>query len=164
MSTGQESSRDPRRRRRLEWIWYGVALLYCGFRVLLADRYVRRYGLNVGAFAVVEFASTIPYAIGTAKLVEAFIDRDRHKATIWALVASGGFPRTRGVHPAHDRSCAEAAGPGDRGVVVWSGRARCPSPSAVGTPTSPLSDPKEILRSGTFPPNVFAGRGVSCEW
>ena len=38
-----------------------------------------------------EFASTVPYAIGTAKLVASLVDRDAPRAARWALVASAGF-------------------------------------------------------------------------
>ena len=92
MTTEQDSSPGwAVHRRRLEWAWYGISLLYCCVRVYLADRYVRRYGLDVPAFAVVEFSSTVPYAVGTARLVGALVDRAMRRATFWGLVASAGF-------------------------------------------------------------------------
>jgi hypothetical protein len=83
----QESSS----RQWLIGLWYALSLAYCATRVYLANRYVRPYGLNIGVFATVEILASIPYAIGTAKLVSALADRRSAAAARWGLLASAGF-------------------------------------------------------------------------
>ena len=85
MSTGVS------KRKRVEWAWYAVSGLYSLFRVVLAQHTVTRYGVNIWVFAIVEFTATIPYAVGTARVVTSLLDHDRRAATRWALVASAGF-------------------------------------------------------------------------
>jgi len=85
-----QTTTHPRRRRRLELLWYLISFGYSIFRIALADRFVRKYGLNVWAFGAVEFGATIPYAVGTAKLVESLIDHDGRTAR-WGIIATVGF-------------------------------------------------------------------------
>lgn len=91
MTTGQDLPRSHTRRQVFEWLWYGSSLVYCGVRVFLADRYMRQYGLDVRTFMIIEFASTIPYAFGSARMVGALADRRLRSAAPWALLASAGF-------------------------------------------------------------------------
>ncbi len=59
--------------------------------MILADHTVTKYGVNIWVFAIIEFGATIPYAVGTARVVTSVLDHDRQAATRWALVASAGF-------------------------------------------------------------------------
>src|SRR3954452_3185481 len=79
------------KRKWVEWAWYAVSGLYSLFRVVLAQHTVARYGVNIWVFAIIEFAATIPYAVGTARVVTSLLDHDRRAAMRWALVASAGF-------------------------------------------------------------------------
>ena len=84
-------SPGPSKRKWVEWAWYAVSGLYSLFRVILADHTVVKYGVNIWVFAIVEFGATIPYAVGTARVVTSLLDRDQPAALRWALVASAGF-------------------------------------------------------------------------
>jgi hypothetical protein len=79
------------KRKWVERAWYAVSALYSLFRVILADHTVTEYGVNIWVFAIVEFGATVPYAIGTARVVTSLLDHDRPAALRWALVASAGF-------------------------------------------------------------------------
>ena len=79
------------KRKWVEWAWYAISGLYSLFRVILAQHTVTKYGVNIWVFAIVEFGATIPYAVGTARVVTSLLDHDRTAATRWALVASAGF-------------------------------------------------------------------------
>jgi hypothetical protein len=91
LSADQDSSGPRRSTQVLTWLWYAASLTYCGVRVYLADRYLRDHGLNVAVFAAIEFAATLPYAIGSARAVGAIVRHDTRRALLWALVASAGF-------------------------------------------------------------------------
>src|SRR4051812_38517386 len=79
------------KRKWVEWAWYAVSGLYSVFRIVLADHTVARYGVNIWVFAIIELAATIPYAVGTARVVTSLLDGDQPAALRWALVASAGF-------------------------------------------------------------------------
>jgi hypothetical protein len=91
MTAGQESSQAGSGVSLLTWLWYVASLTYCGVRVYLADRYLREHGLNVTVFAAIEFAATVPYAVGSARAVGAIARHETSRALLWALVASVGF-------------------------------------------------------------------------
>ncbi len=84
-------SASTARRKWAERAWVAISLGYAGFRVALAKATLESHGLNIWVFAIIEFTSTIPYAIGTSRLLQALLDHERGKAIRWGLVASVGF-------------------------------------------------------------------------
>jgi hypothetical protein len=70
----------------LERLWIVGSVAYGGLRIFVADRTVRRYGVNIWAFAVVEL-----YGLGTARVVGALVDRRRDQVMRWAPLAAGAF-------------------------------------------------------------------------
>jgi hypothetical protein len=84
------AARD-RKRRILERVWIAVGFAYSLFRVFVADATVRKYGVNIAAFAGVEIVSSFPYSIGTARLVTALIDRHYRRAVKWGTIAATCF-------------------------------------------------------------------------
>jgi hypothetical protein len=82
---------NPGRRKLLERLWIVLGLGYGVFRVLVANATVKKYGVNIWAFAVVEIGSSFPYSLGTARVVGAIVDRNRQATVRWGLVALGSF-------------------------------------------------------------------------
>jgi hypothetical protein len=80
-----------RRRGHAERAWYVASFVYSLVKIWLAQAFLADYDLNIVAFAVVEFVSVGPYAVGCAKLIGALVDRRRRRAIAWALVATAGF-------------------------------------------------------------------------
>ncbi len=72
-------------------LWIAGSLGYAAFRVWLARHFLADKGLNVWAFAVVELAATVPWAVGSARAVLAIVDRQRRAAMWWSLLAGAGF-------------------------------------------------------------------------
>jgi hypothetical protein len=81
----------PARRRSLERIWIVGSMLYGGLRIFVADHTVRRYGVNIWGFAVVELGTAFVYGLATARVVGAMVDRRRDRITRWAPIALGSF-------------------------------------------------------------------------
>jgi hypothetical protein len=79
------------RRRVLERLWIVGSVAYGGLRIFVADRTVRRYGVNIWAFAVVELGTSFVYGLGTARVVGALVDRRRDQVMRWAPLAAGAF-------------------------------------------------------------------------
>jgi hypothetical protein len=75
------------RRRNLERLWILVGVSYGIFRVIIANATVKKYGVNIWAFAVIEIGSSFPYSLGTARLVGALVDRKRQQALKWGVVS-----------------------------------------------------------------------------
>lgn len=88
-----EPARGPgsKRRRRIEVSWVVTIVLFTIGRLVLAAQTLEDYGLNIWVFGVIDLATAIPYAIGTAKVVEGFIDRRLRAASTWAMVACASF-------------------------------------------------------------------------
>lgn len=79
------------RRKRLERLWIVVGLAYGLLRVFIANATVRKYGVNIWAFAVVELGTSFPYSLGTARLVTSLIDKSHRAATRWGMLAAVCF-------------------------------------------------------------------------
>jgi hypothetical protein len=75
------------RRQNLERLWIVLGLAYGVFRVIIANATVRKYGVNIWAFAVIEIGSSFPYSLGTARLVGSLVDHDRPRAVRWGVVS-----------------------------------------------------------------------------
>ncbi len=79
------------RRRLLERLWVVGSVAYGGLRIFVADRTVRRYGVNIWVFGVVELTTSWLYGLSTARLVGALIDRHGRLAARWSIVAVATF-------------------------------------------------------------------------
>lgn len=80
-----------RRRRLLERSWIVVSVAYGGVRIFVADRTVKRYGVNIWAFAFVELSTSWLYGLSTARVVSSYVDRTPRKALRWGAVAAATF-------------------------------------------------------------------------
>ena len=80
-----------RRRRLLERTWILASVAYGGLRILVADRTVRRYGVNIWGFAAVELSTSWLYGLSTARVVAGFVDRRIRQAAPWAVAAAATF-------------------------------------------------------------------------
>jgi hypothetical protein len=83
--------RPSRLRRRVEVSWVVTIVLFTLARLVVAAETLRDYGLNIWVFGVIDLVTAIPYAVGVAKVVEAFIDRRPRSASTWAIVACVSF-------------------------------------------------------------------------
>jgi hypothetical protein len=79
------------RRKVLERLWIVAGVGYGVFRVVVANATVKKYGVNIWAFAVVELASSFTDALGTARVVGAIVDRKHKAAFRWAMVSLACF-------------------------------------------------------------------------
>ncbi len=78
-------------RRRLEWSWIVTVVLFTLARLLLARETLADYGLNIWVFGVIDLATAYPYALGTARVVGALVDRDLPAAGKWTAIAVASF-------------------------------------------------------------------------
>jgi hypothetical protein len=79
------------RRKRLERAWIAVGVGYSIIRVFIANATVKKYGVNIWAFAVVEIGSAFPYSLGTARLVARLVDKSYRSAAKWGTLAAVCF-------------------------------------------------------------------------
>jgi hypothetical protein len=79
------------RRKALERLWVVAGVSYGVFRVFVANATVKKYGVNIWAFAVVEIGSSFPYSLGTARVVGAIVDRKRQTVVQWGLISLACF-------------------------------------------------------------------------
>ena len=85
------SAPPSRRRRILERLWIVGSVAYGGVRIFVADRTVKRYGVNIWGFAAIELSTSWLYGLSTARLVGALVDRRLRPALRWGAVASATF-------------------------------------------------------------------------
>lgn len=78
-------------RRWLEWSWIVTVVVFTLVRLVVARETLAQYGLNIWIFGVVDLVTAVPYALGTAKVVEAMVDRDGRSLGRWAAVAGASF-------------------------------------------------------------------------
>ena len=78
-------------RRVLERLWIVGSVAYGGLRIFIADHTVRRYGVNIFAFAVVELGTSFVYGLATARVVGALVDRHRDALARWVPIALASF-------------------------------------------------------------------------
>jgi hypothetical protein len=79
------------RRKRLERAWIVIGVGYSIVRVFIANATVKKYGVNIWAFAVVEIGSSFPYSLGTARVVARLVDKSYRSATKWGMLAAVCF-------------------------------------------------------------------------
>jgi len=95
-ATGEPASpsdapRHGTRRRWLERTWVVTVLVFTLARLLVARATLAERGLNIWVFGIIDLATAFPYALGTARIVEAVVDRDGHALGRWTLVAGASF-------------------------------------------------------------------------
>ena len=78
-------------RQRLELSWVVGIVLFTLARFFVARETLEQYGLNIWVFGVIDLVTAIPYAIGTARVVGAMVDRDLAAAGTWAGIAALSF-------------------------------------------------------------------------
>lgn len=79
------------RRRWLERTWVVTVVVFTLARLLVARATLAERGLNIWVFGVIDLVTAFPYALGTARIVEAVVDRDGHALGRWCLVAGASF-------------------------------------------------------------------------
>ena len=79
------------RRRILERLWIFATLAYSIGRVILARATVERYGVNIWVFGFIDFGTSGPYGLATARLVTSLIDKNTNAASRWAALAGACF-------------------------------------------------------------------------
>ena len=93
-ASGEASSHDRPRsklRQRLELSWVIGIVLFTLARFFVARETLEQYGLNIWIFGFIDLITAIPYAIGTARVVGAIVDRDLPAAGTWAGIAAVSF-------------------------------------------------------------------------
>ena len=85
------TGRPSTRRRVLERLWIVGSVAYGGLRVFIADRTVKRYGVNIWAFAGVELVTSFIYGLSSARVVGALIDRRADRAVRWGVLTAVSF-------------------------------------------------------------------------
>jgi hypothetical protein len=78
-------------RRRATAGWIVVTMLYSVLRIGLARTFLDEYGLNIAVFAVVELVASAIWAISSARLAIALVDRRNERLIIPAGLAAIGF-------------------------------------------------------------------------
>jgi hypothetical protein len=95
-SSGPDPAPAPERprsrlRQRLEISWVISIVLFTLARFFVARETLEQYGLNVWIFGFIDLITAVPYAIGTARVVGAIVDRDLAAAGTWAGIAAVSF-------------------------------------------------------------------------
>lgn len=78
-------------RQRLELSWVISIVVFTLARFFVAQETLERYGLNIWVFGFIDLVTAVPYALGTARVVGAMVDRDLSAASRWAGVAAFCF-------------------------------------------------------------------------
>ena len=78
-------------RQRLELSWVIGIVLFTLARFFVARETLEQYGLNIWIFGFIDLITAVPYAIGTARVVGAIVDRDLANAGKWAGIAAASF-------------------------------------------------------------------------
>ena len=69
----------------IERIWIVLVLVWALVRALLVGTFFTQYGVNFWLYLVIDLASSIPYAIASARLVFLLIDKDSSGAIKWGF-------------------------------------------------------------------------------
>lgn len=78
-------------RKRLELGWVVSIVIFTLARFFVARETLEQYGLNIWIFGFIDLITAIPYAVGTARVVGALVDRDLAGASKWAGIAAVSF-------------------------------------------------------------------------
>jgi hypothetical protein len=88
------ASQTPRASRRqvLELSWVIGVVLFVIIRFVIAYSTLARYGrMTVIVFGILDIATAVPYALGTARVVTGLVDRRVAYASRWAMIACASF-------------------------------------------------------------------------
>ena len=89
-----ETTLEPSRsrlRQRLEISWVIGIVLFTLARFFVARVTPEQHRLNDWVFGFIDLVTAVPYAIGTARVVGAIVDRDLAAAGTWAGIAAASF-------------------------------------------------------------------------
>lgn len=82
---------DIEARRKGIRIWIALVLVWSVGRSLVVADVFDKYGLNPWAYFSIDFLSSIPYAYASAKSLLTFIDKQRKRSMMWALLTAAMF-------------------------------------------------------------------------
>ena len=93
MSTSPEPAgpANPRLRVVLESTWVVGVLVYGLARTVVVWGALGDYGVNPWIYGAIDLFSSVPYAIGTARVVTGCLDRDWARVRRWGLIAAVAF-------------------------------------------------------------------------
>jgi hypothetical protein len=75
----------------LESTWVVGVLAYGLARTFVVWGALAGYGVNPWVYGLIDLVSSVPYAIGTARVVTGTIDRDWARVRKWGLIAAVAF-------------------------------------------------------------------------
>ena len=78
-------------RQDKERVWFLLSLGYAALRVLGANAFLVKYGLNIAVFATIEFVSSAGLAFASARFVQSVVDRKHGAARGWFVAVIAGF-------------------------------------------------------------------------
>jgi hypothetical protein len=61
-------------------------MVWSGVRIIFADVFFAKYGVNIWIFAAVEFISCPIFARATAKMIDALVQHRFQNSAVWGLV------------------------------------------------------------------------------
>ena len=93
VSTPPDAAGSVQSHRRVvfESIWVVGVVAYGLARTLVVWTALGDYGVNPWIYGVLDVVSSVPYAIGTARVVTGVMDRDRARVRRWGLIAVAAF-------------------------------------------------------------------------
>ena len=110
VSTAPEPAGPANSRLRilLESTWVVGVLAYGLARTFVVWSALGDYGVNPWIYGAIDLISSVPYAIGTARVVTGCLDRDWARVRRWGLIAAVAFiaPNLRAASTAS--TCASA--------------------------------------------------------
>ena len=82
------------RQNSLERAWFVAVVAWSIIRIIFADVFFAKYGINIWIFAGVEFVSSPVFARSTAKMVIALTNHSLQDSVVWgvATLVSFGAP------------------------------------------------------------------------
>lgn len=91
-TSGASNGRAGSRRQVLEVSWVIGVVVFVIIRFVIAYSTLAQYGrMTVIVFGVLDIATAVPYALGTARVVTGLVDRRIAAASRWAMVACASF-------------------------------------------------------------------------
>lgn len=81
----------PKLRTVLTVGWVVGVVAFTLARFVVARETLMDYGLNIWVFGFIDLITAVPYALGTAQIVGALVDREPARASKWAVVAAASF-------------------------------------------------------------------------
>lgn len=82
---------DKTKRQSSARIWFGLVVVWALVRAILVSEFFAPHSVNPIWYFVIDVASSIPYAVYSAKLIFAFIDQNRSKMIKSGLITIISF-------------------------------------------------------------------------